>query len=119
MIRRHTISFSAAADGLGHAIRTQPNFIIHILISIAVIGTGWWLGLAGQEWALIALTITIGLAIELINTSIESVVDLATSQIHPLAKIAKDCASAAMLIYAMGATIIGGLIFIPKLWPYS
>ncbi len=119
MIRRHTISFAAAVDGLRHAISTQPNFIIHILISISVIGTGWWLGLAGQEWALVILTIAIGLAIELINTSIESVVDLATSQIHPLAKIAKDCASAAMLIYALGAILVGGLIFIPKLWPYS
>lgn len=118
MIRRHTISFTAAAEGLWYAARTQPNFVVHIFISVGVIGAGWWLGLASWEWAMITLTITGGLVIELINTAIESVVDLATSQIDPLAKMAKDCASAAMLIYALGAMIVGGLIFIPKLWPY-
>ena len=118
MIRRHTISFVHAVEGLWYAARTQPNFIIHILISLIVIGAGRWLSLASWEWGVIIVTITGGLVIELINTSIESVVDLATSRIHPLAKIAKDCASAAMLIYAMGAIMVGGLIFIPKLWPY-
>jgi len=119
MNRRHTISFVHAWAGIWHAVHTQPNFVIHALISGLVVGTGWWVGLASWEWVMIVFTITGGLVVELVNTAIEAAVDLTTTQVHPLAKIAKDCASGAMLIYAIGATLVGLLIFLPKLWLFS
>lgn len=119
MDRRHTISFIHAGAGIWHAVRSQPNFVIHALISGLVVGAGWWVGLDSWEWAVIILTITGGLVMELVNTAIEAAVDLTTSKVHPLAKIAKDCASGAMLVYAIGATLIGSLIFLPKIWLFS
>ena len=119
MNRRHTISFAHALEGISYAIRTQPNFVVHALISGLVVGAGWWVGLASWEWAVLILTITGGLVMELVNTAIEAAVDLTTSHVHPLAKIAKDCSSGAMLVYAIGATLVGLLIFIPKLWLFS
>ena len=116
MTKRHTISFIHAAEGIWYALRTQPNFVVHVTISLIVAGMGMYLGLASWEWAIIAITITGGLVMELINTAIEAMVDLATDQIHPLAKITKDCASGAMLVYALGATGVGMIIFLPKIW---
>ena len=115
MVRRHVISFKHALAGLGHAIRTQPNFIVHIIISLGVILLGLYLEVSEIESIILALVITLGLVIELINTSIESVVDLATDKWNHYAKIAKDVSAAAMLVYAFGASVIGLLIFIPKI----
>lgn len=70
------------------------------------------------EWLIVVMTIFIGLVIELINTAIESVADLVTTEWRLSAKHAKDTAAAAMLVYAIGAVIIGLIIFLPKLiWP--
>lgn len=115
MTQQHTISFIHAGAGIWHAVRTQPNFMIHALISGLVVGGGWWVGLASWEWVVLILTITGGLVMELVNTAIEAAVDLATSEVHPLAKIAKDCASGGMLVYSVGAIMIAGIIFIPKI----
>lgn len=119
MTNRHSISFVHAFQGIWYAVKTQPNFVVHALISSLVIGAGWWLGLDSWEWTVLILTITGGLVVELVNTAIEATVDLVTSDVHPLAKIAKDCASGAMLVYAIGATLVGLLIFLPKLWLFS
>lgn len=114
-IKKHKISFVHAFDGLFYAARTQPNFVIHLLVSSVVLICGLIVGLSNIEWIIIALTVFLGLVIELINTAIESTVDLATTQYHPVAKIAKDTAAAAMLIYAAGSVIIGLIIFLPKI----
>ena len=115
-MHRHTISFAHAADGIGHPLKTQPNFLVPVSISAMAIILGFELGLATWEWVTVIATISIGLVIELINTAIESTVDLVTHDVRPLAKIAKDCASGAMLVYAVGASVVGLVIFLPKLW---
>lgn len=116
--KKHHISFIHAWDGIIYAFKTQPNFAIHVFISLLVIVAGIFLGLSAGEWTLIGLIIAVGLVIELINTAVESTVDLITRKYHPLAKVAKDTASGAMLIYAIGAAVVGLLIFIPKLWRF-
>ena len=114
----HTISFKHAWEGLEHAVATQPNFGIHLFLStIAVIG-GIYFHISITEWLIIFLTVAIGLVIELVNTAIESTVDLITTKRRPLAKIAKDTSAAAMLIYAVGAIVVASVIFLPKIWPY-
>ena len=115
MSRPHSISFRHAWDGLAHATSTQPNFTIHLFLSTLAIFAGFILKISGLEWIIISLTIAIGLVIELVNTAIESTVDLITRRYHRLAKIAKDTAAAAMLVYALGAIVVAAIIFIPRL----
>ncbi len=118
-IKKHKISFVHAFEGLLYAVRTQPNFLMHLLISATVVISGIIISLTNIEWIILSLTIFIGLVIELINTAIEASVDLSTTKFHPVAKIAKDTAAAAMLIYALGACIIGLLIFLPRILTFS
>lgn len=118
MLRRHTISFYHAFSGLFYALSTQPNFLVHITLSFLAVMFGIFFGISRIEWLIIVSTITFGLVIELVNTAVESTVDLVTDQYHLDAKIAKDVAASAMLIYAVGAVVIASIIFIPKLWPY-
>lgn len=115
-MRLHHISFKHAADGVVTGILTQPNFRVHLLLSFLALAGGAVLHLDRFEWIIITFTICLGLVIELVNTAIEFTVDLVIQEKHLLAKYAKDTAAAAMLIYAFGAVIIAGLIFIPKIW---
>lgn len=116
--RRHVISFYHAFIGLAYALTSQPNFLVHIFISTLVVLTGLYFRLSHTEWLIITSTIFIGLVVEMINTSIESVVDLVSQEWRIEAKHAKDTAAAAMLIYAFGAMIIAVLIFLPK-WHFT
>jgi diacylglycerol kinase len=110
-------SFSYAFQGLWYLLRTQRNAQIHCLVALCAIALGVLLGLARWEWLVLTLTITLVLAAEGVNTAIEATVDLATSARHPLAKIAKDVAAGTVLLCAMGAVVVGCLIFLPHLWP--
>ena len=104
-------SFHNAIEGIIYATRTQRNLRIHLVMGIFVaIGM---LALRLQRVYVIMLIALIALiiAFELINTAIEAVVDLLTVAHHPLAKIAKDTAAGAVLVMAIGATVIGYLIF--------
>ena len=112
----HHISFKHAWDGWITAFKTQPNFRVHLILSLTAIVLGYLLGISRIEWLIIFILISLGLALELINTAIEFTVDLLTDQTHMLAKFAKDTASGAVLIFACGAIIAACLIFLPKLW---
>jgi diacylglycerol kinase (ATP) len=111
-------SFSYAFAGIGYLFRTQRNAQIHSAISIMVIVAGVLFRIERLEWLAIVLTIMLVLAAEGINTAIEAVVDLASPQRHPLAKIAKDVAAGTVLITAIGAVVVGILIFMPRIWPF-
>lgn len=107
-----------ALEGFVYAVTSQPNFRVHLFLSILTIGLGKLLNISKGEWSLVIFAITLGLVFELVNTSIEETVDLVTQEYNIFAKKAKDTAAAAMLIYAIGAAILGILIFLPKIWIY-
>lgn len=109
-------SFRHAFNGMHHVLRTQPNARLHVLVTAAVVLLGVWLQLPLRDWALIVLTITLVLAAEFFNTALEALVDLASPQPHPLAKIAKDVSAAAVLLSAVSAVILGLLLLGPPLW---
>ena len=109
-------SFRYAFEGWWHVLSTQHNAWIHALVSVAVLGLGLWLGISRQEWAIIILAVTAVWTAEFMNTALEALVDLVAPDYHPLAKIAKDVAAAAVLIGALGAILIGLLILGPPLW---
>lgn len=109
-------AFRHAFAGWWYVLRTQRNAWIHALLSTAVFLLGLWLGLDTHEWAIVVLAILGVWMAEFINTAIEAVVDLASPQAHPLAKVGKDVGAAAVLIAALSALIIGLLILGPPLW---
>jgi len=107
--------FVPAARGILETFRSERNFKIHLVCSVLVIALGLWLGLSTTDWVWIAGCIALVLSLELLNTAIEAVVDLASPGYHPLAKKAKDAAAGAVLIGALFSVIIGTLILLPKL----
>jgi diacylglycerol kinase (ATP) len=109
-------SFQYAFEGWWHVLRTQRNAWIHALVSSIVFGLGFWLQISRHEWAILLLTIMVVWMAEFMNTALEALVDLATPDYHPLAKIAKDVAAASVLVGALGAILIGLLILGPPLW---
>ncbi len=108
-------AFKHAFSGLGDVIRTQQNAWVHALATIVVIAAGVWLRIEVWEWVVLFLAIAMVWLTECFNTALEDVVDLASPDIHPLARRAKDAAAAAVLVAAIFSLIIGLLIFIPLL----
>ncbi|OGO45042.1 MAG: hypothetical protein A2W37_00685 [Chloroflexi bacterium RBG_16_63_12] len=109
-------SFRHAFAGWWYMLRTQRNAWIHATISTLVFLAGLWLGLNRMEWAIILLTIALVWMAEFVNTALEAVVDLASPDLHPLAKIGKDVGAAAVLIGSIAAMVVGLLILGPPLW---
>jgi diacylglycerol kinase (ATP) len=109
-------SFRHAFAGWAYVIRTQRNAWIHSLVSVAVFVLSFWLGLRPVEWAIIVLAVALVWMAEFINTALEAVVDLASPNLHPLAKVGKDVAAAAVLVGALAAVIVGLFVLGPPLW---
>ena len=111
------LSFRYAWMGVVYAFATQRNLRIHTIIGTIALAMSAWLQLSLLEIAVISLTIALVLAMELLNTAIESVVDLLVKQsYHELAKIAKDCAAGAVLVSALASVLVAGLLLLPPLY---
>lgn len=108
-------SFGHAFEGWWYVLRTQHNAWLHAVITLAVFGLSFWVGLDAFRWAVILLAAVMVFAAEFFNTAIEAVVDLASPREHLLAKVGKDVAAAAVLITALGAALIGILVLGPPL----
>ena len=107
-------SFRYAMQGLAYAFFSQRNFRIHIALGLVAFSLGVWLQLNLNHLAVLVLTVTAVLVLELLNTAIEAVVDLAIGRhFHPLAKIAKDCAAAAVLAASISSLLIALLLLAP------
>lgn len=115
-IRSRLRSFRYAFSGWWYVIRTQRNAWIHAVVSVTVLAVALWLGLKPLEWAVLILTIALVWTAEFINSALEAVVDLASPQHHPLARMGKDVGAAAVLIAALSSILIGLLILGPALW---
>jgi diacylglycerol kinase len=115
-VHSRILSFRAAFAGLSFVIRTQKNAWIHSVATVTVIGLALWLRLSVHDLAILILTIGTVWTAEFINTALEAVVDLASPDIHPLAKVGKDVGAAAVLIAAMSSVVIGFLILGPALF---
>lgn len=109
-------SFKHAFAGCRYVIRTQHNTWVHGTVTAIVFALAVWLRLSLLEWAILVLTAMIVWIAEFLNTAIEAVVDLAMADVHPLAKVAKDVAAAAVLLGAIGSVSIGLLVLGPPLY---
>ncbi len=112
-INRFFNSINYSMAGLRYAYKNEQSMTIHVSITAAIIILGILLDISRLEWIICIFLLGIIMATELINTALEAVVDLITQDYHPLAKIAKDTASAAVFVFSLVAVIIGGIIFIP------
>ena len=108
-------SFRHAFRGLFYALKTQRNAWIHSAITFAIFIAGLWLKISLMDWAMLVLAIAFVFMAEFINTAIEAVVDLASPNKHPLAKIGKDVGAAAVLVVAFASIVVGLLILGPPL----
>ena len=113
--KRLVNSFQYAWQGIKQAYRGAQNLKIHTFMAILVIIFGFFLKISYLEWLICLLLIGLVIMAEFINTAIEYVVDLASPSVHPLAKAAKDTASAGVLMMAIISAIIGLVIFVPKI----
>jgi diacylglycerol kinase len=108
-------SFAFAWQGLRSCFLTQQNFRIHLMALLMVIILGGILKINKIEWLIITGCSMLVLSMELLNTSIEKICNLITKDIHPVIKVIKDIAAAAVLIVAIGSFICGIIIFLPKI----
>lgn len=108
-------SFKYAIEGIWTSFKTERNMKIHIFIMILVIIAGIILKINKSEWIICIILFAIVIGSELFNTSIETIVDMVMPEKNEKAKIAKDVSAGAVLVVAIGATIIGLVIFVPRI----
>ncbi len=108
-------SFKYAFKGIATLFLTQPNAKIHAFIAVSAITLAFFFQFSLLKWILLSLTITMVLAAEAFNTSVEFLTDLVSPDYHPLAGKAKDVAAAAVLITAIGAVVVGFCLFLPPI----
>lgn len=114
-IKKLIRSFGYAIEGITHALSKDQNLVIHFTIAIIVVIACVYFKVTTYEMGLLGLTILMVIATEMINTAIERMVDLITKEHRVEAKIAKDVSSGMVLITAVGAAIIGILVFTPHI----
>ena len=113
--KRFLNSIKYSVDGLVNAYQNEQSLWLHAMCTIIIVILGFALQISFIQWAIIVIALVIVLAVELLNTAIEATVDLVTKDIHPLAKVAKDCGSAAAFVSSIMVFIICCFIFIPKI----
>jgi diacylglycerol kinase len=114
-VRSRLTSFKNAIIGWWHVIRTQQNAWIHAVATVATLVMAFWLQIPLRDWVVLIIIIAMVWTAEFLNTALEIVVDLASPNLHPLARVGKDVGAAAVLIAAGSAVIIGLLLLGPPL----
>ncbi len=104
-------AFVYAIHGFRHALQTQRNMRIHLVIACLAILLGIVLSLPLSSWLAVLICIAVVLGLECMNTAIEHTVDLLVQEYRMHAKHAKDCAAAAVLVAAVVSLIIGILVY--------
>jgi diacylglycerol kinase (ATP) len=107
--------FAYAIRGVAFVVRTQANARLHLLATLAVCAAGILFGLDRMEWLGITLAIVLVWSAEAFNTALEQLADALHPEQHPAIGRAKDVAAGAVLIAALGAAVIGVLVFGPHL----
>lgn len=114
---KHSIfkSFKFAFDGFWTIFSKERNFKLQILAGVLAVILGVLLKLDLTEWLDLTLIITLVLILEMVNSSLEEIVDMVSPEIQDRAKKAKDIAAATVLVAAIGSMIVGAILFLPKI----
>jgi len=116
MLKKRLDSFKFAFAGIRDLFKTEPNAIIHLVAAILVVALGFFFSISQTEWCFVIFSIAIVFSAEAFNTSIEHLTNLVSPDFNELAGKTKDVAAAAVLFIAMGAAIVGFIIFLPKIF---
>ena len=108
-------SFGNAIRGIQHSLKTQRNMRIHGIAALAVVIAGFYFHVSMTDWCLLAITTGLVLVSEIINTALETLVDLVSPDYHPKAGLVKDMAAGAVLVSAIISVIVAMIIFLPRL----
>ncbi len=106
-------SFRAAFRGLARTWITQRNFRFEVIVGVVTMALAFFLRVSYGEWLILIAVITAMLVLELINTTVEFVADLLRPRLHDAVRVMKDVASAAVLVGAFGAAVVGLMVFLP------
>lgn len=110
-------SLNCAIDGVLYAARTQKHMRNHFIVAILVLSLSLFLKVSAVEFILLAISISFVLFAEMMNTAVEAVVDLVTTEFHPVARIAKDVAAGSVLLSVIGAVVTGYFILSGHIFP--
>lgn len=116
MSKSHSIikSFPYAFRGIKDTILKEPNFKVQLVLGVIAIILGIYFRLNRAEWLILVISIFLVLIMELINTTLENLVDIVSPQIQEKARIVKDVAAGGVLMSSILSIIIGLIIFLPK-----
>lgn len=112
--KKGKIGFFHAVNGIIAVTKSEWNFRFHLLLMILVIGVGIFFRLSSMEWIAVVIVIGMVLITEMLNTTVEKIIDYLKPEFHPAARFIKDAAAGAVLISAITAVIVGIIIFLPK-----
>lgn len=108
--------FGYAYSGIRATFSTELNFRFHFFAMLTALGLGFFLSISIQEWLWVFLAIALVMALELVNTALEALANLVSLEFHPLVKKAKDATAGAVLVISVFALLVGGIVFVPKIW---
>ena len=110
-MKKFLAGFSNAMKGILTAVAGQMNLKVQLIIALLVVAAGFYFEITALEWCVLLLIIGVVLALEMMNTAIEHLVDLVTTEWKPLAGKVKDIAAGSVLVAACASIVIGWLIF--------
>lgn len=108
-------AFSCAWAGIAYAFTSQRNLKIHCACAVLAVIAGFAFGISEAGWLAVIVCIMMVTALEVVNTAVESVVDLVSPEWNELAKHAKDCAAGAVYLAAAGSVVVAAVVFLPRL----
>lgn len=109
-------SLNQAWRGMLYTVKTQGHMQFHVLAGSMVMGIAWWTEVSRFEWLTLVLAIGCVIGAEVMNSAVEIVVDMVQPNFHPLAGMAKDVASGAVLVSVIQAIVIGLIVFAPLVY---
>lgn len=110
------MSFGYAFSGIKTALKREPNIRIHLVLALLAIILAFFLKFNPVEWIILAFTISFVLILELVNTTLEALVNIVSPEVKEEARVAKDVSAAAVLISAILALFVGAFLYLPKIF---
>ncbi|MBC2721054.1 diacylglycerol kinase family protein [Desulfosporosinus sp.] len=112
-------SLNQAWRGMMYTLRTQKHVQFHVFAGSSVLLLAWWSEVTRYEWLILIFAIGSVISAEVMNSALETVVDMVQPNYHPLAGMAKDIAAGAVLVTAIQAAVIGMIVFVPALQRFA
>lgn len=113
-MKKRANSFKTAFTGLYEGLKSQWNFKFHLIAACVVIAFGFYFEVSKLEWCVLLLCCALVISLELINTAIELLCDFIEPNKNEKIRIIKDISAAGVLVSAIIAFVIGGIVFVPK-----